>query len=402
MPAKARTTVIGFLLLAFSATALAVGPQKSTERKTGEIEGLQQVDTQTRLQVVIPVFDPGLKGTPKPYSTKDEKWGQVWPEVRRAESKLFAVALKQTIERTNLFSAVRVTPNDQATGDIYVLARILRSNTEDLHLEVQVMDITLDEWIPQTIYKYRIDGNDLTEGARLRGVDPYQPIWDKITRRIVEELATRKERELREIQGVSDMVFAASYADEVYGGYLRERRGRRQLQGLPDDTDPQYARIKNVRAREDLFVDDLQSSYESFASTVRKDYSDFQRQGYPVAFEARKQRQKSNLSKALAGVALVGGVALDTEENDIPLTTIGVAAAGALSYKAFRETREFRALMASLGEIGDSLDLQLAPQNVEFEGRTTQLSGNAAQQFDEIRQFLNQVYAEEATPDREL
>jgi len=42
--------------------------------------------------------------------------------------------------------------------------------------------------------------------------------------------------------------------------------------------------------------------------------------------------------------------------------------------------------------------LELAPQNVEFEGNTQKLLGTASEQFQQHREFLQKWYEAEATP----
>ena len=41
----------------------------------------------------------------------------IWPELRRAEANRFAYKLKLALEKTRVFGAVRVTPNQRASGD---------------------------------------------------------------------------------------------------------------------------------------------------------------------------------------------------------------------------------------------------------------------------------------------
>ena len=95
-----------------------VGPQLSS--LFGK-SGIAVVDpAKPKLDVIIPVFDPGLSKEAERY--KDEG---VWPELRRAESNRFALKLKEAMEKTGAFGAVRVTPDQNATGDLYVLGKIM-------------------------------------------------------------------------------------------------------------------------------------------------------------------------------------------------------------------------------------------------------------------------------------
>ena len=68
---------------------------------------------------MIPVFDPGIPENPDDY----EKLG-IWPELRRAEATKFALMMKAALQSTGAFGAVRVTPDKNSTGNLYVLGKI--------------------------------------------------------------------------------------------------------------------------------------------------------------------------------------------------------------------------------------------------------------------------------------
>ncbi|MEM9385432.1 MAG: hypothetical protein AAGA68_10255 [Pseudomonadota bacterium] len=414
-PLAPHRWMLGLLLTAGSTVALAdVGPSRSSayDPQTGQARSERtSIATNTPLSVVIPVFDPGLDGDPpKPYH-KDEKWDQVFDEIRRTEANLIAADLRDALRDTGLFEKVRVAPSSQAIGELYVIGRIMRSNSEDFHLQVQVMDISQREWL-NDIYKIRVEEADVSETARLRRVDPYEALYTQIVDDVVAALARRDEGDLRELRGIADMVFASSYSEETFGRYLGEdrvrvRTGERStrisvttLEGLPAAGDEQYARIAAIRTKEELFLDDLQRNYDEFSGRVEPVYEEWQTDAYPLAVDARKERAKSTRRKVFAGLAAAAGVAAGSEADEF--RTIALAGSAALAYTAYRSSRQYNALRESLAELGESVDIQLAPTNVEFEGRTQTLEGNAAKQYQDMRNFLREVYAEEATPDRSL
>ncbi|MCH1448611.1 MAG: hypothetical protein L7U49_00370, partial [Litoricolaceae bacterium] len=110
----------------------SVGPSTSTQiEQQAEIAKKQQIAP--KLDVVIPVFDPGLDGT------EDED--NVWPEMRRAEANRFAWKLKEALEGSGRFNVVRVTPDRNATGELYVVGRVVESSGEDVEIAIQVFDI---------------------------------------------------------------------------------------------------------------------------------------------------------------------------------------------------------------------------------------------------------------------
>lgn len=409
---KSFRWVAGLALTVSVSVAFAVGPSRSNEydEQTGKtIEGLPAITTSTKLSLVIPVFDPGLGDMPKPYH-KDEKWEQVFDEVRRAEANMLAVKLREQFKNTSLFDKVRVAPTDQAIGELYVIGRIMRSNSEDLHLEIQAIDISQRRWLKK-IYEVRVDEDDVSETARLRKIDPYQPLFAEVVLNVVEALAQRDESELRELRGIGDMVFASSYSQKTFASYLGEKKVRSSrnskkritvttLEGMPAAGDSQYARIGAVRTKEELFLDDMQQHYDEFVGRVEPAYQDWQSDAFPLAVEARQARAKSTRRKVFAGLLAAGGAATGSEANEAK--TAMIAGSAALAYGAFRASNEFKAISESMSELGESVNIQLAPTNIDFEGREQKLEGNAAKQYQDMRNFLRQVYAEEATPDQQL
>ena len=141
-----------------------------------------------------------------------------------------------------MFGAVRVTPNDEALGELYVTGKILKSNSEDVHLEISVQDISQKLWLrtPQK-FTYRVSEYNL-QSARTKDNDPYAPIFKEITEHIIARLAREREKNLAKLKNLSAMVLARSYSEETFGPYLVERRGRLELRELPADNDPKFQR----------------------------------------------------------------------------------------------------------------------------------------------------------------
>ena len=54
--------------------------------------------------------------------------------------------LKLEIEKIDKFGAVRVVPDSQATSDLYIVGKILESNSEEIELDI-VADISGNVWI---------------------------------------------------------------------------------------------------------------------------------------------------------------------------------------------------------------------------------------------------------------
>ena len=59
------------------------------------------IDTRPKLDVIVPVFDPGL-----PEDLEQAEKNGIWPELRRAEANRFAYKLKIALQNTGAFGAV--------------------------------------------------------------------------------------------------------------------------------------------------------------------------------------------------------------------------------------------------------------------------------------------------------
>ena len=107
----------------------AVGPALSQSIEQAEQAEKQAVDAPTRkLDIVVPTFDAGLT------AIKDGDT-PVWPELRRAEANLFAIELKNALERTEKFGACAVNLADQG-HDVLIVDNLSRRKI-DIDLEVE-------------------------------------------------------------------------------------------------------------------------------------------------------------------------------------------------------------------------------------------------------------------------
>ena len=135
--------IVAFMLTGCAAptrTPSTVGPRTSSAYE--EQPMFEQELFTPKLDVIIPVFDPGL-----PENPADLKDDSIWPELRRAEANRFAYKLKEHLERSGEFGAIRVTPDETATGDLYILGRIEESTGEDVEIEIIVLDIAGKVWL---------------------------------------------------------------------------------------------------------------------------------------------------------------------------------------------------------------------------------------------------------------
>ena len=386
-----------------SAGGPSVGPQLSSIfDKTGEAV----VDpAKPKLDIIVPVFDPGLSKTAEEY--KEEG---VWPELRRAEANRFAVKLKEALEDTGAFGAVRVVPDQTATGDLYVLGKILESNGEDVEIQVTVTDITGDNWFTRT-FDNTVDPG-FHKNSRNKGMDHYDPVFAAAANRIALELEEYKIADLETLQHVTELRFGSNFTEEAFEEHLDATGRTVELVSFPSEADPMLLRTRAVRVRDQLFVDGLQDHYRSFSSNMQDSYLVWQEQSL-LEIEARSAANEKAAGQAALGVLAVGLSVLAIMAGSRSGSTAGSTAAatgaivgGVIGAKlltdSFQTSEEAKVHRDALEELGQSIDIDLAPQVIAFQKETVELTGTAKEQLAQWREFLQKIFEQEKTPQVQL
>ena len=348
----------------------------------------------TRLDVIVATFDPGLS---KKAEAGEEEG--IWPELRRAEANRFAWKLKEAMEDTRAFGAVRVMPDATATGELYVLGKILESNGEEVKVELEVVDAANARWMKDR-FDHKVP-EKFYDTYRNQGKDPYEPLFTEAAESIAALLQQHSAEEKRELKSISTLRFASHLDSDVFSQYLSQSRGKINLQGFPSRDDPRLQRVSATRVREQLFVDGMQKNYADFSSQMEESYSKWQ-EASQLERIAYREAKGSQWAKILGGALLIGLAAYSATEGgvlgDTGAVLGGLAGAWMLS-ESFQSKEEAEFHKTSLAEMGQSVDLEFGPQVVEFEQQTTELQGNAKEQFAQWRAFLKRIHAQEQTPD---
>ncbi|MBL6934289.1 MAG: hypothetical protein ISR48_02645 [Alphaproteobacteria bacterium] len=377
-----------------------MGPATSSSYEGDEGEELAEL--KPKLEVIIPTFDPGLPEDPKDYEEE-----RVWPELRRAEANRFAYKLKVALEKTGAFGAVRVTPDKSATGDLYILGKIIESNGEDVEMGLDVVDISGQRWLSKS-FDHTVE-EEFYNNVRNQGTDPYDPMFDSAAAYIVEELSDYDSKQLNQLAKLTDLRFGASFSEDAFAQHMKNEDGRISLVSYPSDGDLMLTRVKAIRVRDQLFVDRLQTDYEAFSQKMDDSYKMWQEQSFQE-MKAEGEANAKAAGEAIVGVLLIAlavAAAVAGAQSDNPndaslgmagATVAGAAGASVLS-SSFQTSEEAKVHRDALAELGKSVDVELAPQVIEFEKKTVELTGTAKEQFAQWRAFLKQIYAQEATPD---
>ena len=351
------------------------------------------------LSVVIPVLDPNIPDDPNDYAAKS-----IWPELRRAEANRFAVKLRDSLADTEAFGSVRVSPDKTATAHLYVNAKILTSNGEDIEIAVRLVDISGKSLMTRT-YKHRVTEYQF-EDPRLAGKDLYSTVFELAAKDIAKVARKQKPKRIAEINAIEEMRFAETFSPDYFSNYIRtSSSGKTKLMSLPADDDVMLNRVKSLRIKDQMFVDNMQVDYENFRNDMNEDYILWQKQAFTESKAAREAASAASAKMFLGLLGAVAGAAIANNSGS-SLGNYGgaaIAVAGiATIADGIQDSKEATAHRESLSEMGRSLNIQLAPQVMEMEDRTVELRGNAVEQYTAWRAYLLDVYNKEKTPEVEL
>ena len=404
-----------------------VGPSLSSNFGLSEDNPESQVPPaigSLQLEVAVPPFDPNLNSdkaekqyqpgvdgpadrSPGDPEFQNQNDGQnIWPELRRAESTRFALQMKSSLEETKAFSSVRIVPSLKYTADLYVNGKIIQSNGEDVEIEITCYDISGRKWFTKS-FSHRVDER-FHKTYRNKGKDSYQPVFEQAAKYIIKRLKKQDENYLATLPPLKEIRFASSMSEESFRKFLASDGKQIKLTALPAFDDPMFQRVRVIRVRDQLFVDRMQAHYMQFDSKLEPSYLVWQERTLPEAKAAREARSSSSVKTVLGALAIglaIAGAASDDYDTS-SATRAATAAAlvgGALAIQSgLQDSAESRVHLAALNELGESLDLELGPQVVEFENKTEQLTGSASEQYEQWIAFLKKIYALEATPETQL
>lgn len=373
------------LLLTLGCASQSSGNQPRTEA----IQASQEIPTKELLDVGITVFDPGLppQGQPIP--------DDVFPELRKAESRYLAIQLMQTMQGTGQWGAVRVLPAGQGTTDLRVTGTILDSTGMRLVLDIRAQDSRGREWLER---RYRAEADELSyANAGVTQHDPFQSMYNEISNDLLQVRRKLRDGEIQEIRQVSRLQFASDLAPEAFSGYLKtNRKGRFSVSRLPARDDPMMARADSIRASENLFIDALDQNYAVFYARMERPYTSWRKYTYEEELAYKELKKKAAMQKILGGLAMLGAI-LSNSNSSTAAAVRDVALIGGLAaiHAGIATSKEAKIHVEAIRELAASVESELQPIVVEVNGKTLRLAGSAATQYEEWRRIMLEIWAAE-------
>ena len=318
------------------------------------------------------------------------------PEVRRAESSYISYQLKNTLEYTGNWGAVRVTPESSKSVDLELQGKILKSDGEKLKVLMRVTDAMGKVWFERT---YEDTASRFS--YKKPKEDPFQDLYNDIANDLLKTREGLSREQLLEIKTVANLNFASDLVPDAFTGYLDEsNRGQVKTVQLPAETDSMMRRVERIKEQEYLFVDTLDDYYSRFFREMKPSYDEWRHATYDEAIRLREvQRQAKN--SLLTGIGLIAvGIAAGSEGNSwaTDAAAAGAVVGGIGAIKSGLQRRKEAEIHAeSLRELSQSLGTEITPYVLDIEGRTIELSGTAQEQYAQWRKLLKKIYIQETS-----
>ncbi|MGB5293434.1 MAG: hypothetical protein WBP34_00650 [Thermoanaerobaculia bacterium] len=391
---KLKRELAGLAIVALAVGGCASTGSSSSVSTVTLIQAVSEVPEEALLDVTIEVFDPGLLDPSVPVA-KAEKAG-VFPEVRKAEARFIPYQLKQTLQSTGNWGAVRVMPEGTSSAEVTVSGGVIKSTGKDLVVEVQVRDAAGEVWLEK---RYKQEADVLVYSPeQVKRKDPFHALYSAIANDMLVERQKRKQSELMKLRNIADLRFAADLAPVAFEDYLSlDRKERYHLEHLPAEDDSMMQRIAEIRERDYTFVDTLNEYYATFSTSMEEPYNNWRSFSYEEQLALEKLRRQARMQKIVGALAIFGAVVAPTGGSSAGRVARDVAVIGGVAaiQSGMAKSQEAKIHVEALRELGGSLDVEVAPLVVEVEGETLRLSGTMEGQFAEWREMLRRIYSEE-------
>lgn len=158
-------------------------------------------------------------------------------------------------------------------------------------------------------------------------------------------------------------------------------------------------RVRNVRSRDDMLVDTINSYYDAYYQDLWEPYTDW-RKFRSEELSTLRDLERQALTRQVLGIAsIVGAIALgasadyDTRARTSTLRDVMVIGGAAAVYSGVQKKEESRINKEVIEELGISFSSEAEPLVIEVDGETLRLAGSAEQQYTRWRKILRKIYA---------
>lgn len=225
----------------------------------------------------------------------------VFTRIREIETHYMPVLLRNTLTDSGQWGAVRVLPEADPSVDLLVRGTILASDGTRLLLEIEVADSSGRQWLSKR-YLDLADESDYPQyipSARdaaitLRSQDAFQDIYAQIANDILAVRERLDESSLTTLADITSLRYASDLSPAAFADYLqRDNEGWLTVQRLPATDDPMLARVADIRARHDVFIDTIDEYYEGLYRDVKPTYHIWRQYSHDQVVEEENESSRA-------------------------------------------------------------------------------------------------------------
>ena len=395
----------GLLLLAAVLSGCVVQETRPLP-KVEATQAVREIPAEERLDVVVHSFDPGI---PDALAADEDALAKkrIYPDLRRAEARYFPVVLRNTLESSAQWGAVRVAPDSVQFVDLAVSGTIIESTGKRLVLEITDRDAAGRVWLDGRRFEGDADIGSYKTDAALKARDPFQNVYSAIANDLLQARGRLAAADLRELRQVSELQFAQDIAPDALAGYLRSDGVKKspltRVARLPAQDDPVAQRVQRIRERDTAVVDTLDGYYAGFAEQMQQSYGDFRRTSYDEIDKEERARSSARARTILGAAAVAASIFVPSSCSSNATCNLesaaryGAAAGGVASFlSGLKKYADAKTHAQAFGELARSFQSEVYTQVVDVEGRSLKLTGSAEEQYREWRRLLREYQAPDA------
>ena len=381
--------IAAVLLACFSLVACNTTTVKTTSYEQVDLES-EVTPEELLLDVGVGIFSPGTDAL----SVEEEG---VFPKIREAEARFVPYKLMETLQHTGNWGVVRLIPDRLSEMDLWVDGEILKSDGENLWLQVTVEDASGKRWFSKKYTglagKYSYD--DTTSNRR----EPFQKVYNQVANDMLAYRNQYDAAEIRNIRTLAELKFARDFSPDVFHDYLAlDEKGRYVVKRLPAADDPSLQQVRQIRERDYIFVDTLQQYYASFVNQMEEPYLEWREGFYLESQNLKEVRAESNAKIIGGALAVLAGIlaqGADSRTARAAGAWVGVPAGIGAVWNGLQQRKGMKIHIEALEEISASLNSEIEPHSIELEDRTVTLSGTVKDQYGQWRRILKEIHATE-------
>lgn len=285
-------------------------------------------------------------------------------EVRSVEHRYLPYVLKQTLDQSGFWGAVRVLPASDPGAEVSVRGKIIHSSGSHLSLQVTVVDSTMRTWFSR---EYHDAAHDLDYAADPNYLsDPFQDIFNQIANDMSSFLAAGVAAS--EITSVAELRYGVALSPEVFNRFLsKSAEGFWQIAALPAESDPVLENIRRIRESEYLFADSVDAHYENLYRKLGPTYAWWRHYYY----ELKSGNERLGKIDPTRGASDGSWYAMER------------------IYKTYKESKMNE---DALRQLTASFDSETRPIVADISGRLVELEGTLEHQYRTWRRLLRAYY----------